>query len=181
MAANKINSRSKGSRFERSIAKWLTDWTGYEFGRVPGSGSLRWKKTDNITGDITCTDPKHARRFPFTVECKSYQEIKFEHILLGLKTCKIASFWEQALGDAKRANKVPILIMKYNSMPKGESFFVVTKQVGQFILDNAGERHLRCMAIDSEKYTLHVFMASEIKKTDYTTIYKYARSLVKTK
>ena len=59
----RINSKNKGSRFERTICKWFQDWTGYEFKRVPASGALRWKKTDNITSDITCTDPKHSKRF----------------------------------------------------------------------------------------------------------------------
>ena len=81
----KVNSKQKGSRFERSICKFFQDWTGYEFSRVPASGGLRWKKTDNITSDITCSDPKHSRRFSLSVECKSYQEIKFEHLLLGNK------------------------------------------------------------------------------------------------
>ena len=34
-------------------------------------------------------------------------------------------FWEQASKDAKRAKKVPILCMRYNSMPANEFFFVV--------------------------------------------------------
>ena len=33
--ANKINSRTKGNKFERDVAKWFQKWTGYEFGRVP--------------------------------------------------------------------------------------------------------------------------------------------------
>lgn len=40
----KVNSKQKGSRFERSICKFFQDWTGYEFSRVPASGGLRWKK-----------------------------------------------------------------------------------------------------------------------------------------
>ena len=118
----RINSKNKGSRFERTICKWFQDWTGYEFNRVPASGGLRWKKTDNITSDITCTDPKHLKRFKLSVECKSYNDLKFEHILLGNKGCKILSFWEQASNDAIRGNKIPVLIMKYNNMPKGEAF-----------------------------------------------------------
>ena len=111
----RINSKNKGSRFERTICKWFQDWTGYEFNRVPASGGLRWKKTDNITSDITCTDPKHSKRFKLSVECKSYNDLKFEHILLGNKGCKILSFWEQASNDAIRGNKIPVLIMKYSS------------------------------------------------------------------
>lgn len=31
-------SRNKGGRFERQMAKELTEWWGYEFNRVPASG-----------------------------------------------------------------------------------------------------------------------------------------------
>lgn len=176
MANQKINSRSKGNRFERVIAKWFQEWTSYEFGRVPGSGSLRWKKTDNITGDIVCTDDKHARRFPFNIECKSYQELKFEHLLLGVKTCKIKGFWEQSSTDAKRSNKVPMLVLKYNSMPKGESFMVFGKEMGSFIATKAT---VPFMVLHLEYETLYVFMASNLKNHDYTEIYKKARNIIK--
>lgn len=99
------NSRNKGSRFERTIAKAWESWTGYKFSRTPGSGG--WAKAKDAMGDLVCTDEKHSRRFPFSIECKNYQDIKFEHILLGLKSCKIISFWEQATKDAKRAGKYP--------------------------------------------------------------------------
>ena len=117
------NSKNKGSRFERVVAKFWQDWTGYTFSRTPGSGG--WAKAKDSFGDLVCTDSRHSRRFPFSIECKSYQDIRFEHLLLGNKSCKILSFWEQATYDAKRANKIPILIMKYNNMPKEEAFFLI--------------------------------------------------------
>lgn len=35
---NKINSRAKGSKNERELAKLFKDWTGKEFARTPSSG-----------------------------------------------------------------------------------------------------------------------------------------------
>lgn len=167
-----VNSKNKGNRFERTICKWFQQWTGYEFSRVPASGGLRWKKTDNITSDITCTDPKHAKRFIFSVECKFYQDIRFEHILLGNKKCKIMSFWEQALSDSSRANKIPILIMKYNNMPKGEAFFVVNKEVGDTII-NTNSITKPYMYIQVNKSTnIYIFMLSDILNIDYKSLYK---------
>ena len=78
------NSKNKGNRFERTIAKFFQDWTGYKFSRTPGSGG--WAKAKDSFGDLVCTDEKHSRRFPFSIECKSYQDLKFEHILLGTKS-----------------------------------------------------------------------------------------------
>lgn len=178
----KINSKSKGNRFERAICKFFQEWTGYEFSRVPASGGLRWKKTDNITSDITCTDPKHSRRFCFSIECKSYQDIRFEHILLGNKSCKIMGFWEQAKSDAARANKVPILVMKYNNMPKGEAFMMVDNNLAGFILNQLGSLSKPRMAIQVDKDNVfYVFMLTDIKNLDYKTLYKEVRKSLKNK
>lgn len=171
------NSRNKGSRFERTIAKAWETWTGYKFSRTPGSGG--WAKAKDAMGDLVCTDEKHFRRFPFSIECKNYQEIKFEHILLGLKSCKIISFWEQATKDAKRAGKIPILIMRYNSMPKGEAFFIVEAgEIDSFLMNNCSE--LSRMEIKTLKVHLAVYMFKEIQRlVTYSDVFKYARKLNK--
>ena len=171
------NSRNKGSRFERTIAKAWESWTGYKFSRTPGSGG--WAKAKDAMGDLVCTDEKHSRRFPFSIECKNYQDIKFEHILLGLKSCKIISFWEQATKDAKRAGKIPILIMRYNSMPKSEAFFIVEAgEIDSFLMENCSE--LSRMEIKTPKVHLAVYMFKEIQRlVTYSDVFKYARKLNK--
>ena len=113
-----INSKKKGSKNERDAAKKMEEWSGYEFSRVPASGGLRWKKTDNITGDILCSDPKGAYRYNLSIECKSYNEINFEHMLLPNSKVRILDFWEQAMEDGERGDKEPLLLMRYNGMPK---------------------------------------------------------------
>lgn len=169
------NSRNKGSRFERAIAKAFESWTGYKFSRTPGSGG--WAKAKDAMGDLVCTDEKHSRKFPLSIECKNYQEIKFEHLILGNKTCKIHDFWEQATRDAKRANKMPVLIMRYNSMPKGEAFFVVDSEFTTWLLANYD---LKVMTIRIPGINIGVFMFKEIQKVvNYRDIYKYARKLLK--
>lgn len=175
----KVNSKNKGSRFERAICKWFSEWTGYEFSRVPASGGLRWKKTDNITSDITCTDPKHSRKFPFSIECKNYQDIKFEHTLLGNKGCKIRSFWDQAVNDANRGNKVPILVMKYNNMPKGEAFMMVDHCTGKWL--SSKNKNLKYWYIHTEDLDTYVFMLSEIKGLEYKAFYKFTKDRIKKK
>lgn len=168
------NSRNKGSRFERSVAKAWEYWTGYKFSRTPGSGG--WAKAKDAVGDLVCTDDKHSRRFPFSIECKNYQDIKFEHLLLGTRTCKIHSFWEQASRDANKVGRLPILIMRYNSMPKGEAFFVV----GQELTSWLSSMPLKCMTISLDNLYLGIFMFKEIQSiVNYRDIYKYARKLVK--
>lgn len=175
--AKKINSKAKGSRFERVVCKALQDWSGYEFSRTPASGGLRWKKTDNISSDIVCSDPKHAHKFPFSIEVKNYKDIKFEHLLTGNKTCKIREFWSQATGDAKRSGKIPVLIMRYNSMPKGEAFFVVGPALTQWIFDRY---YIKCMNIYLQDIQIGVFMFKEIQKeVKYKDLYKFSRNFLK--
>lgn len=178
--ARRVNSKAKGNRFERVVCKSFQNWSGYEFSRTPASGGLRWKKADNISSDVVCSDPKHSKKFPFSIEVKNYQEIKFEHILLGLRSCKIISFWEQATKDAKRCGKIPILIMRYNSMPKGEAFFIIEGNgaLDLFMLDSCSE--LSRMEIKTQKVHLSVYMFKEVQRLlNYTDIFKYVRKLNK--
>ena len=172
------NSKKKGNRAERDVAKWWELWTGFEFGRVPASGALRWKKTDNITSDVICTDDKHSRRFPFSIEVKNYKDINFSHLLLNLKSCKIHDFWKQANDDANRGNKIPILMMRYNGMPKSEYFFIVSEEVSN-ILNIPKEENL--MIVRSKGIVIHIYMSTSVMATNYSDIYKYCKKLLKNK
>lgn len=122
-----INSKNKGNRGEREVAKFMKEWTGYEFTRVPQSGGLRWKSRENIAGDIICSDPKHERHCKLSIEVKFPKEVAFEHLLLpttGKSTDKVNHYWRQCSSDAKSVNRVPILFIHRNGMKKG-TFFVV--------------------------------------------------------
>jgi Holliday junction resolvase len=119
----KINSRTKGSKNERELAKLFKDWTGRDFARTPSSGGLQWKSA-NSKGDIVCTSEGHY--FPFCIEAKSYREINFEHLLYSPQP-KILEFWAQATRDAGKCNKIPLLFMRYNGMPKNLHFVVITQ------------------------------------------------------
>ena len=180
-----VNSKQKGGRFERTICKWFTNWTGYEFNRVPASGGLRWKNAENITSDVACTDQDHSREFNFSIECKSYKELNFEHILLEKKSCKILSFWEQARRDAERAKKLPMLIMKYNGMTKGEAFVLVGYDTYNICILPQREKMTKCqMGIQlnpkekiSPANAFYILMLSDLKALDYKLFHKAATIL----
>lgn len=121
---SRINSKKKGAKNERALASLFKQWTGYDFARSPSSGGLRWNSVSNTVGDIICTDERHQRRFPFTIETKFYNAINFEHLILDMKSSDIKKFWEQSMADAERAKKTPLLFMRYNAMPK-ETYFVM--------------------------------------------------------
>nr|DAL07236.1 MAG TPA: holliday junction resolvase [Caudoviricetes sp.] len=172
-----MNSKAKGSKFERKIASWFTQWTNFKFERNRlGSGA--WHSNKDATSDLTCTDEKHAHRCKITIECKNYKEIKFEHVLLGNKVCDIIKFWEQASTDAKRAGKYPILCMRYNSMPSTEFFFVVDSRIGEFISQYVTDKNWMILNIVG-KNPLYVFMASSILKVPYKDFHKKVKATLK--
>lgn len=106
----KINSRDKGSKFERVIAKMFTEVYGVEFHRTPLSGGLHWKNDNNISGDIV---PPANINFKYSIECKNVEESwDFDKIIEG--TSKIWDWWSQAVRDAKDYKKIPVLIFKKN-------------------------------------------------------------------
>jgi hypothetical protein len=132
----RINSRAKGAKHEKEVAKLLEAWTGKEFARVPSSGGLRWHKTSNTTGDITCTTEGHY--FPFSVEIKARNKVDFSRILIPYngnskaekdKDSEFETFWQQAISDADRAKKEPILFVRYNGMKKDLYFVAITKDL----------------------------------------------------
>ena len=178
----RINSRAKGSKNERDVCKWWELWTGYEFARVPSSGGLRWGRTTDTTGDIICSDKKHFLRFPFSIECKNYKDINFEHILLGNKNVKILEFWKQACEDGERGGKLPILMMRYNGMKKGDYFFVVDETFGGLLINYMPHQEVNVMLVNAKENKLMIVMASDIMKyANYKEIYKESRKRLKAK
>lgn len=130
-----INSRNKGNRNERMGASLLTTWTKRKFERTPSSGGLNWKASFS-KGDVVCT--KEGHYFPFCVEIKAHKEIDFSHLLNPkIKNVKVLEFWAQCKRDAEKCNKVPMLMMRYDNMPKGLFFIVLpvdfTKSVNMFL------------------------------------------------
>lgn len=113
----KINSRKKGSKAERDLAKQMSEWTNKKFARTPSSGGLQWGSSF-AKGDIVCTTEGHY--FPFCIEIKFHHDISVNELLVSRKSkAKISEFWEQCTRDAKEAKKIPLLFMRWNGAPKG--------------------------------------------------------------
>ena len=118
----------KGGENERKVAKFLTKWlTGkqkpYMYWRNDASGGLATIHVENVhmTGDIKSLHPDADFLMDiFSIECKTgYPKTSFwQHF----KTSKfgIEEFWIQAIGDAVKAKKHPMLIYR----KKGRSWIV---------------------------------------------------------
>ena len=120
--------KGKGSLWERDVAKTLTKWlTGnekpYVWWRMPGSGAIATISEENkeLSGDIMALRPEGAFLTDvYSIECKvGYPQSNFHKHLKGVKNDEIRLFWEQAIGDAERADKLPMLIYRkkhYNAL-----------------------------------------------------------------
>lgn len=117
-------SKSKGSAFERQIAKSLSFWlTGqdkeYYFYRSPGSGAIATIThfNNDLSGDIIALKPESAEICNIlSFECKNgYDKASCFKCIKGNKNDELKSFWIQATNDAKE--KYPILIFRKKGMP----------------------------------------------------------------
>lgn len=91
------NSRTKGSTFERDIARELELLTGVSFKR----DIEQYRAADH--GDLIPSDPA----WPFTIECKRYASGT---------GCKPA-WQEQAKRAAAKNGKFPAVVYKYDRLP----------------------------------------------------------------
>ena len=174
------NSRKKGSRNERGVAKLFNKWTGYEFARTPQSGGLHWKKQNTI-GDIVCIDEIHGKRFPFSIECKFYAEIDFSYLIdetLGKKSNKLLHFWDQAKRDALTVNKIPLLFVRRNKMKADTHFIGIPLEFFNLLyLQGNTIWELGHMAYIKGDYKIAFFNSVDFFKLPYMDCYKLARKL----
>lgn len=167
--AQGINSRKKGSKNEREVAKLLGDWTGKEFSRTPASGGLRWGKRNDVIGDVVCTTEGHI--FPFSVETKFYHDLKFEHLVSSPIRIKLLDFWEQALRDSERAQKTPLLMVRYNGMSRGQYYAFIPKEIYTGLTE---EYELNSPALEyitnKPKYQFVIMKASTLFQLEYKVV-----------
>lgn len=110
----KINSRSKGKRGERALAKVFSEWWGTEFTSTPLSGGFGTKKFRddwNASGDLVTPDDS----FPFCVECKNAEGWHLEQLFTSPE-CLLVKWWRQSVNETP-FGKIPLLVFKRNRHP----------------------------------------------------------------
>jgi len=116
----KINSKLKGNVNELKVTKILTEWTGHEFVRIPGSGSLRWRNRMDICGDIINTDPNFD--FIFSVETKHVKKLGLHSKEVLRINSIVYTYFEQCQRDATASGKIPFLMIRENGMKIGDYY-----------------------------------------------------------
>ena len=94
-----VNSRTKGSAYERDVRKRLHLELGLEFRRVLD----QWAEAG--LPDLTCEDDA----FPFVIECKRYKQGS---------TFASPGHWDQICVAATKAGKIPALVYKFDRLPE---------------------------------------------------------------
>lgn len=138
------NGKKKGGKGELLACSMLKEWSGLDFRRVPQSGGLRGHVMDYTVGDIICTDATMRNKvFPFSIEVKNYSRIDFSTLLPRLNPssrkgelvkCEIDEWWSQTIRDAERGEKLPMLLMRFNNLPKQLFFVVMGREVARKLL-----------------------------------------------
>lgn len=173
----RINSRRKGAKNERNVAKLFEKWTGKEFSRTPSSGGLNWKSS-NSKGDIVCTTEGHF--FPFCVEVKAHKDINFSHLLNPkIKEPKILEFWKQCERDAIKANKLPLLIMRYDGMPADFHFFMMRENISKQLFYPTVNPFPYYLKVKIKDDSFFIGLTSDLFKTSYKEIKTKAKNLLK--
>jgi hypothetical protein len=111
-------SKTKGSSYEREVAKFLSGTYNEPFVRVPNSGAyiggtnshrknfLDGNQAKSFKGDITPPDSWSK----FNAECKNYADFPFHLVLTG--ECKQLDTWLEQLLAVEDTNDLNILFIK---------------------------------------------------------------------
>ena len=107
----KVNSRAKGSTFERQIAKMFNEkFNTKEFSRTPGSGAFA--TTHNLPDHLKMYgDLITPQDFRFCIECKKgYNQINLYSLLD--YSSKLWEFVDQCQKDSDKCGREPLIIFK---------------------------------------------------------------------
>jgi hypothetical protein len=125
----KINSKNKGSTFERRIANRLSEQFSEHlqmekgFRRNPDSGSFfggsnKQRVGTHDTSMATFGDLICPVSFLFSIECKHYKTPPSMGVLFSGEIKQWDGWLAQVTQDSSQTGKAPLLIIKYNNVPE---------------------------------------------------------------
>lgn len=153
------NGKAEGNKNERAAADWTGKWTGVKFIRTPSSGGRRLTNNSTFCGDIVCEDEDFD--FVFSLETKHLERLSLREQLV--KNSVVYTIWEQALADAKRARKLPMLLLRKIGMGKNSFVLFVSKEVAQYLLLEG----VPIACTGKGKYELYGFKCTDVLDVSY--------------
>lgn len=165
-------SKRKGASYERLICQRLSLWVSElvredVFWRSAMSGgraslkkhNVRGRKFDAQSGDLSAI---HEVGYPFintfVVDCKHKNDLKWSTAIYR-GSGNLAQGWEQVVGDAKAAQKLPMMITRQNR----DEDVVVLDSRGAQAMDSVREfkKHIPCVCI-LPHLDLHTFFLRDL-------------------
>jgi hypothetical protein len=117
------SGKAKGSAFEREICTklslWVSDCKSIDlFWRSAMSGGRATVRKGAVrqAGDITAVAPEgHKLTDVFYIECKAYKKLSLDCLIKGKG--ELITFWNIAVKEAAKYQRIPCLIFKQNNWP----------------------------------------------------------------
>ena len=115
--------KAKGADFERSVCQQLSLWVSkgenvdlYWRSAMSGGRATVQKGKVRQAGDITAVAPEgHILTDQFFIECKSYKNLSLDCLIKGKGV--LIDFWQIAIKESAKYNRIPLLIFKQNRWP----------------------------------------------------------------
>tara|TARA_R110002124_G_C8733634_1_gene496835 strand:+ start:184 stop:711 length:528 start_codon:yes stop_codon:yes gene_type:complete len=158
----RVNSKAKGSTFERNIAKILNDrFNTSEFSRSPGSGAFATTHTLpehlKIYGDLIT-----PQNFKYCIECKKgYNNLNLYSLYNN--SSEWWGFLEQCQKDSDKCGKIPMVIFKQDRQP---TLCIIPEHISPIKELQYIEIH---KIVDCNKLTYRIYKFDELLKDDDTT------------
>ena len=154
--------KSKGSSYEREICTKLSLWTTdgksvdvYWRSAMSGGRATVAKGAVRQAGDITAVAPEgHVLVDTFYIECKSYKNLSLDCLIRGKGT--LIDFWQIAIKESAKYNRIPLLIFKQNRWPT----IVCTSAMGAQMLKAE-------LLVFVESGSMHFIKFDELLKKDF--------------
>jgi hypothetical protein len=167
-----MNSKNKGSSFERKICKLLSQWiTGGDrediLWRSISSGAwntIKKRTTTTQIGDITYID-ELGKEFieKFAIECKSYKDVQM--IKLFNENSIINKWWDKINEEA--GDKYPLIIFKEN---RSCELIAISGDIFKIVARCHGFSEHMFIKIEYKDSYFYIIKLNDFLKIDYTAI-----------
>ena len=137
-----VDSRAKGAEGEKQVKELLRKHTGLPFERVPMSGALPFMKGDLFVPDTALN---------YCIEVKFYKNSHFDDKVLTNKSNEFVRWWDQAVDQAKKTDRKPVLFFKYNR----SKVFVAVRDEPQRTKKYMYVGHLNCYVMIAEEWLIN--------------------------
>lgn len=169
-----VNSKQKGSEYERQVSKKLSLWISnglrddllWRSSMSGGRATLQYKlgkKNKSQTGDLSSIDTLSQQFIDrFFIEIKFYKDLNIESGFIKA-TGLLKSFWDKLVKDALQAEKHPMLIARQNRLPT----LLLLHRNGARLL-NLHESILLCESskiAEFSQWPVEVYLFDELLKT----------------